>query len=106
MKATTRITSKVALDKLPPALRNARLVREYRCAQCWGALVEKFVEGAYTVVCPKACTPGGYVTQSFVEQRKAEGAAERAEVAKNYPQFDDAPKVDRRAAREALYGEG
>ena len=87
---------------------NATLVREYVCAQCHGPVVEKYLEGQFTVVCPKGCTPGGFVTRTWAERRRAESAAELTEVARLYPQLD--PRLtrtpeQRRKALSALYGQ-
>ena len=84
------------------------LIREYRCAQCYGPLVEACDAGEWRVVCPKRCEPGGFVTAAFVTRRLAESAAELEEVARNYPQLDKRPKQtpeQKRANRAALWGD-
>lgn len=89
-------------------LAHQRLIENYCCAQCWGVLVEKCIEGKWIIVCPRACQPGGFVTQAWVAKYKAENHLEAAEVSRNYPQFADKPlSVDeRQRMKRALYGEG
>ena len=86
---------------------HATLIRDYACAQCHGPLVEQYDKSAdlFIVVCPKKCLPGGFVTQIWADQRRAESAAELDEVARNYPQLDPRPAQDRKAMRCALFGE-
>lgn len=87
---------------------SATLVREYVCAQCHGPLVEKYADGAFKVMCPKGCQPGGFVTRTWAERRRAESAAELAEVARLYPQLGPrSPRTpeQRRANLDALYGQ-
>lgn len=90
------------------ALQNQRLVKRHCCAQCFGPLIEKFIDGRYQVVCPKSCQPGGFVTQAWATKHKAENHAEAAEVSKNYPQLADKPLSadERQRDKIALYGEG
>lgn len=82
---------------------NTAFVKRYRCATCWGALVEKVVEGAWCVVCPKACQPGGFVTAEHVETRRAAAGLEYAEVIANYPQFAR-PVADAERGKHLLFG--
>jgi hypothetical protein len=101
---------------------NTALVRDYRCAQCWGVLVELWKDeryvpriagsgepsGGYVVECPRHCQPGGFVTAAFAERRQAESAAELAKVAANYPALDPRPQPSaeaRQAQAAALFGE-
>lgn len=93
------------MDTLP----NQRLVKNHCCAQCFGPLVERFVDGEYRVICPKACKPGGFVTQAWAAKHKAENHAEAVEVEKNYPELSTkkpATADERKRDRDALYGEG
>lgn len=88
---------------------NATLTREYCCAQCYGAVVERrTVSGEYMVSCPKGCQPGGFVTLTFAAERRAVSVSELEEVARAYPQLDPRPKLtpDQRARlTAALYTE-
>ena len=91
------------------ALFNQRLVKNYCCAQCFGPLVEKFIDDQYQVVCPRNCQPGGFVTQAWAAEQKAENHVEAIEVVKNYPELATTKPLsaDERAAdKRALYGEG
>lgn len=91
------------------ALHNRRLVKKYCCAQCFGPLVERFIDGEYRVICPKKCQPGGFVTQAWAAKQKAEGHAEASEVEKNYPELSENKPLtadERKRMRAALYGEG
>ena len=85
------------------SLFNARLIRTHVCAQCWGALVERYTEGEFSVICPRGCQPGGFVSREFADRRRAESDAQLAEVAHNYPQFDTRPPITS-ADLEALFG--
>lgn len=90
------------------ALSSETLIRKYRCAQCFGVLVEVCDHGEWNVVCPKRCDPGGFVSLVFAERRIAESAAELEEVARNYPSLDTRPKQSpeqKCAIRAALWGE-
>lgn len=90
-----------------PALINAALVRDHVCAQCYGRLVERYLDDEFKVVCPKGCQPGGFCTQAWADSRRAESAAELDEVARHYPQLDMRPKrspEQQRAAIDALFG--
>ena len=70
-----------------PALLNAETVRTQCCAQCYGPLVERYVDGQFVVVCPKNCQPGGFVSKEFAERRKSESLGELYEVERLYPQL-------------------
>lgn len=85
------------------ALFNARLIRTHVCAQCWGQLVERYLDNSFQVVCPRGCQPGGFVTREYADRRRAESHAQFAEVAHNYPQFDHRPPTTS-ADLEALFG--
>lgn len=47
------------------ALSSEALIRKYRCAQCFGVLVEVCDHCEWNVVCPKRCDPGGFVSLVF-----------------------------------------
>jgi len=93
---------------IPTNVANARRIRLYCCAQCFGTLVEKFIDGAHRVVCAKDCLPGGWVTKAWAETQKAKDHAEAEEVKRNYPEFADEPLSanERQRMTSALYGEG
>lgn len=106
---------------------NPVLVADYRCAQCYGVLVELWKAeagapatdpqtgrplapaGAYVVSCPKGCQPGGFVTASYIDQARAADLAAADEVRAAYPFLaDNQPKPTRdqaARARTALYGD-
>lgn len=86
---------------------NPAFIRRYRCAQCWGGLVEKYLSGEWRVVCPKACQPGGFVTAATVYKNRARSSEEHAEVIKNYPQFAPPKSTPEQVARnkKLLFGE-
>lgn len=81
-------------------------VHRYRCAQCWGPVVLKCVEGAWLPVCPKGCQPGGVVSETYVDHRRANDSIDAAKVAANYPQLapDTRTPEDRDADKRALFG--
>lgn len=86
---------------------NAHLVQTHVCAQCFGPLVERRVDGADVVLCPKACQPGGFVTREWADAQRAKGTAELDEVARNYPWLDPRPKLTHAqtmAGLTALFG--
>jgi len=89
-------------------LLNTTLVRDYVCAQCRGPLVEKVIDGAPIVLCPKSCAPGGFVTRSFAEYRQTQDTQEFYEVLNNYPQLDPRPTLSPEQVKKdklALFGE-
>lgn len=81
-------------------------VHRYRCAQCWGPVVLKCIKGEWTVVCPKGCSPGGFVSENYVEHRRSTDGVDAGKVAANYPDLNPhkmTPEESRRAA-SALFG--
>ncbi|MCJ7528832.1 MAG: hypothetical protein MUO37_12180 [Methyloceanibacter sp.] len=82
-------------------------VHRYRCAQCWGPVVLKCVEGEWTVVCPKDCSPGGFVSENYVNYRQMNDAIDTAKVAANYPDLNPHKPKPENAGRaaEALFGQ-
>lgn len=72
---------------------NTTLARDYVCAQCWGALVERHINGEFTIVCPRGCQPGGFVTAEYAARRRSNDLADFYEVVANYPQLDSRPKL-------------
>ena len=86
------------------ALLNAQTIRTQVCAQCYGPLVEQFLDGAFIVVCPKHCQPGGFVSAEFALKRKSESIGELYEFQRLYPQFRKAPKSGS-ADNALLFGE-
>lgn len=84
-------------------LNNKVLTRDYRCARCWGAIVELFIGGKFVVVCAADHEHEGYVTSTFVERRKKMNALEAAEVGSFYAEMLG---LERPAnATTALYGD-
>jgi hypothetical protein len=78
-----------------------------RCAQCWGRVVEKHIDGRWRIVCLKDCQPGGHVSEDYVEYMLRKDASDYMEVAHNYPEL--APRAMSREesdkARDALWPE-
>jgi len=85
-------------------MTNGTVCRRYRCARCWGALVEKFVDGEFVVVCASDATHEGIVTQTFVESRRTLDRLEASEVGSRYAVILGLPKTDLKADSRALYG--
>lgn len=88
-------------------LFNQHLVANSVCSQCYGPLVERRVEEADLVLCPKGCQPGGFVTREFADAQRAKGMADLDEVARNYPWLDPRPKLtnaETMAGLTALFG--
>ena len=88
-----------------PMMRST-LVNRYRCASCWGVLVERYREGSgWVVEC--AADPGhaGFVTQTFVESRRRLNILEAAEVGSRYAKILGLARPDLKAASRALYGD-
>ena len=58
-----------------------RLTMHYVCSSCWGRLILKFADDRmYTVECGKCGEDTrGYVTKSYVDQRRNESACEKSE---------------------------
>ena len=83
---------------------NRSILRECVCAQCWGELVERMVEGEVRLECHQRCQPGGFVSRIYVERQREQAADDLNEVAANYPALDTRPKPDHEAMRAALFG--
>lgn len=79
------------------ALLNQRTIKTHVCAQCFGELVEKFIDGEFAVVCPKGCQPGGFVAREYAARRKSESIEELYDVYHNLPQLKPAQKIDTKA---------
>lgn len=94
-----------ANDKDDFGMNNDKLTRDYRCARCWGALVEKFVNDKWVIVCARDGSHEGFVTQTFVDGRRKANRLEAAEVGIRYAQLLHLERPDLKAARRALYGE-
>ena len=86
-------------------MTNDRLIREYKCAVCWGQLVEKYIDGKWLVICAKDPAHENYVTQTFVEYRKTVNRLEAAEVGSQYAELLQLKRPDLKAASQALYGD-
>lgn len=82
----------------------AHLISSYCCSRCWGALVERVLDGEEVVLCPRQCG-GGFITQSYVEKARVQTSVEYLEVARLYP--DLAPPLKKLSAeqRAVLFGE-
>lgn len=82
---------------------NSVLVSKYLCAQCWGVLVELWVEEetTYKVKCPKNCQPGGFVTKHGVEIAQDRDKKDYLEVAQNYP---DLAGIKKTTKDDSLFG--
>ena len=85
--------------------RQRRLVNTHVCAQCHGLLVIKWKQGSWQVICPKACQPGGFVTQQYAHLWRQQNVVDAAEAAANYPQLAPRRNRDPKAARAALFGD-
>ena len=85
-------------------LRNA-LVEHYRCANCWGMLVERCGHDGWRIECANAGQDHfGFVTASFVAYRRAVSHLEAAEVGTVYAAVLGLKRPDMAAASRALYG--
>lgn len=82
-----------------------KLTSDYRCAVCWGALVLKYIGGAWKVVCAKDTAHENYVTATWVDHRRKLNGLEAAEVGSMYAKLLQLPRPDLKAARRALYGD-
>ena len=82
-----------------------KLTRDYRCARCWGALVLKYFDGKWQVVCAADSTHLGYVTANWVDYRRTMDNLEAAEVGSRYAKLLELPRPDLKAASRALYGD-
>ncbi len=87
-------------------LRDGNLVEYYRCANCWGLLVERYVEGqGWGVECAGAGQEhAGFVTASFVNYRRAVSILEAAEVGAVYASVLGLRRHNKEDASRALYG--
>ena len=86
-------------------MTNDHLTRNYLCARCWGAIVEKFVGGKWVVVCAADETHEGFVTQNFVAMRRTMNRLEAAEVGSQYAEILHLQRPNLKAASQALYGD-
>ena len=86
-------------------MTNDTIVRDYRCALCWGALVEKYITDKFVVVCAADETHEGHVTVSWVEHRRNTDKLEAAEVGSRYAELLQLKRLDLKAASQALYGD-
>jgi hypothetical protein len=85
-------------------MTNDYLARRYLCARCWGAIVEKFINGKWVVVCAADESHAGFVTRNFVESRRTMNRLEAAEVGSQYAEILHLQRPDLKAASRALYG--
>lgn len=82
----------------------AHLVLAYVCSRCYGELVERVIDGAEQVLCPRSCA-GGFVTRRWADSARAQAGKDYLEVARLYP--DLAPPLQKLSAeqRAVLFGE-
>jgi hypothetical protein len=87
-------------------LRHGNLVEHYRCASCWGLLVERYIEGqGWIVECASAGQEhAGFVTASFVNHRRAVSHLEAAEVSGIYAAALGLQRCSIADASQSLYG--
>ena len=64
-------------------------LKKRRCAQCWGPVKDRLVDGSWEIYCPKECEPGGHVSEEHVEMMKKRDDMDAAKVAFNYPELSD-----------------
>ena len=86
-------------------MTNDHLTRHYFCARCWGAIVEKHINGEWVVVCAADATHEGFVTQNFVARRRTMNRLEAAEVGSQFAKILHLPRPDPKAASKTLYGD-
>lgn len=86
-------------------MTNDRITRDYRCARCWGGLVEKFIGGKFVVVCAADAEHEGIVTDTWVEYRRTLDRLESAEVGSQYAGMLGLSRPNLKAASQALYGD-
>ena len=97
--------------KRPACLReratmtNETIIRRYRCARCWGALVERFIEGRWIVVCAADPAHAGHVTQASVTAQETLDRLRGSEVMGFYSRMFGIQRPDREAGSKALYGD-
>jgi hypothetical protein len=86
-------------------MTNDHLTRHYFCARCWGAIVEKNINGEWVAVCAADETHAGFVTQNFVNRRRIMNRLEAAEVGSQYAKILRLARPNLKAASQALYGD-
>lgn len=84
----------------------ASSVSNRRCAQCWKPMVLRFIDGEWTVICPRGCQPGGHVSAGYVDHREHQDALDAERVAANYPELDEKKSTpeELEAKKKALWG--
>ena len=64
-----------------------KLIRNCVCSQCWGSLMYDLNKESeikcYKVYCPKCGEDLGFVSRSYIEQKRGESHSEAMEAAKN-----------------------
>ena len=78
-------------------------LKKRRCAQCWGPMKDRKVDGSWEIYCPNECEPGGHVSEDYVEMQKKQDAMDAAKVVFNYPELDPSEPVE--GESESLFQE-
>lgn len=78
--------------------------RRYVCACCWGDLGVELRGDPDVYYCLKGdrCSGKGYVTRRYADKRRQESYFELAEVRRNYPNIEPAPKLTEAQLIQAL----
>lgn len=81
-------------------------VKKRRCAQCYGPMTLKMIDGEWEIVCPNGCEPGGHVSESYVERTRNQDSIDKFKVSQNYPELDPNKLTDEEieSGKEALWG--
>lgn len=82
----------------------AHLLNKCVCSRCWGELVERVIDGAETIECPRGCD-GGFVTRRWASEALAQAQIDFYEVARNYPALAPPKTLTTAQVRVALFGE-
>ncbi len=106
LASVNRLIDRAVAERRPitDVLTNARLVRENLCAVCHGALVERYQDGVYVVVCAADPAHGGFVSQMTVKAQDNERRLRESEVLGFYAEMFGLPRPDTAQGRAALYG--
>lgn len=81
-------------------LRNRRVVKKQVCKQCFGPLVEKYVDGEEIVVCAADSTHAEFVSEHRATNIRKLQQRQTHEVLQNYPQFKPEPLQE--SAQESI----
>jgi hypothetical protein len=61
------------------------LIRDYLCAQCESALVERCIDGDWIVLCAREAAHEGKVTKFWVDQQQKQSIMEGVEMRVAFP---------------------